>query len=148
MNDIFSLFLWYSMVQNSTAMQTITPGLLLLSSSLVQGLPHINRDQTATKGLNWAPCDLDFPPSLQEIISAPIDCATLEVPLDYTSPENGETVELQLVKVNATKEPRKGSVIFNPGGPGASGVEEVAGTGPFYVEYVIFDVCGLVMGHC
>ncbi|GAB1216694.1 hypothetical protein ATERTT37_005912 [Aspergillus terreus] len=39
---------------------------------------------------------------------------------------------LQLVKVNATEEPVKGSVIFNPGGPGSSGVEEVVQKGPAY----------------
>lgn len=118
-------------------MQTIIHVLLLLSSSVVQALPHANRDQATTKGLNWAPCDLDFPPSLQNTISAPIDCATLEVPLDYTRPENGEMLELQLVKVNATKEPRKGSVIFNLGGPGGSGVEGVAEQGPLCVECVV-----------
>lgn len=90
-------------------------------------------------GLEWAPCDLDFPQSLRDMITAPVDCAIIKVHLDYTDPKDGRMVDLQLVKVNATKGPRKGSVIFNPGGPGASGVEDVVGTGPLYVELV---VCG------
>ncbi|THC94863.1 hypothetical protein EYZ11_005664 [Aspergillus tanneri] len=54
------------------------------------------------------------------------------------------TIQLQLLKVNATKEPFKGSVIFNPGGPGNSGVEEVALKGHTYRDVFggQFDVIG------
>lgn len=103
---------------------------LLLSYSLVEASRHGGRDFSASNALlNWAPCDLDFPESLQGNITGPIDCATLEVPLDYTDPNCKQTLELQLVKVNATNEPFKGSVITNPGGPGGSGVEDIALSG-------------------
>lgn len=53
-------------------------------------------------------------------------CSTLEVPLDYRSPE-GETIELALLKVPAA-EPgqRLGSLVLNPGGPGAPGTDYAA----------------------
>ncbi|KAM5354898.1 hypothetical protein ACJ41O_001544 [Fusarium nematophilum] len=78
-----------------------------------------------TAKLNWGDCD-EFPQSYKDHITWPIDCAKLEVPLDYTSLSSGETIDLQLVRIKATKKPVKGSVLYNPGGPGASGVETVA----------------------
>ncbi|KAF2022357.1 putative hydrolases or acyltransferase [Aaosphaeria arxii CBS 175.79] len=94
-----------------------------ISSNQVSGSPST---------LNWAPCELDFPKTTKDAITGPVDCATLNVPLDYTRPNSSETLALQLIRHNATKEPFKGSIIFNPGGPGVSGVEEVARLGPKY----------------
>lgn len=58
--------------------------------------------------LSWAECD-EF------------ECATLEVPLDYEDPD-GETIELALLRDPTDSDDRIGSLIVNPGGPGASGV--------------------------
>ena len=57
------------------------------------------------------------------------DCTTLKVPLDYTDCSNRETVQLDLIKYKATKEPYQGSILFNPGGPGVSGLTAVASRG-------------------
>jgi hypothetical protein len=97
--------------------------------------------------LKWAPCDLDFPPSLNAAVEAhgvPVYCANLQVPLDYTNPNNGGTLDLQLVKINATTEPFRGSMIMNPGGPGSSGVEEISKNGPMYRDILggHFNVIG------
>jgi hypothetical protein len=59
----------------------------------------------------------------------PVTCGTLTVPLDYTDPSSNRTVDLQLLKVNATKQPSKGSILFNPGGPGDGGRTALAGLG-------------------
>ncbi|MGP9018731.1 alpha/beta hydrolase [Streptomyces sp. BR1] len=49
-------------------------------------------------------------------------CATMRVPLDYDKPSAG-TIELALIRAEATqKDKRIGSLIFNFGGPGGSGV--------------------------
>ncbi|WP_282796841.1 alpha/beta hydrolase [Streptomyces sp. CC224B] len=51
-------------------------------------------------------------------------CATLKVPLDYDEPD-GETIGLALIRATSTaKKPgdRIGSLLFNFGGPGGSGV--------------------------
>ena len=50
-----------------------------------------------------------------------MDCATLEVPLDYEDPD-GERIEIYAVRAPATGE-RKGALFTNPGGPGASAAE-------------------------
>lgn len=51
-------------------------------------------------------------------------CATLSVPLDYANPGSGEKVALKILKVPASSSSgRLGSLLVNPGGPGASGAE-------------------------
>lgn len=53
----------------------------------------------------------------------PFLCADLTVPINYGKP-GGERLQLSLVKYPATdKKKRLGSLLVNPGGPGASGVE-------------------------
>ncbi|WP_018571292.1 alpha/beta hydrolase [Streptomyces sp. PsTaAH-124] len=48
-------------------------------------------------------------------------CATLRAPLDWSRP-GGETIGLALIRAGATGE-RTGSLLFNFGGPGGSGVQ-------------------------
>jgi pimeloyl-ACP methyl ester carboxylesterase len=56
-----------------------------------------------------------------------VECADLEVPLDHDHPD-GWRITLGLARVPATDgASRLGSVLINPGGPGASGVELVLG---------------------
>jgi len=50
-----------------------------------------------------------------------VECATLEVPLDYSEPD-GERIEIYVVRTPAAGE-RKGALFTNPGGPGAGGAE-------------------------
>lgn len=50
-----------------------------------------------------------------------VDCATLEVPLDYADP-NGERIEIYAARSPATGD-RKGALFVNPGGPGASAAD-------------------------
>ncbi|MEU9737281.1 alpha/beta hydrolase [Streptomyces sp. NPDC048002] len=54
-------------------------------------------------------------------------CATLKVPLDWSEPE-GETIGIALIRSEATGDDRIGSLLFNFGGPGGSGVS----TMPYY----------------
>jgi pimeloyl-ACP methyl ester carboxylesterase len=54
------------------------------------------------------------------------ECAELRVPLDYANPDDGRTIDVALFRVPATEpEARIGSLLMNPGGPGASGVDFV-----------------------
>lgn len=50
-----------------------------------------------------------------------MECATLTVPLDWAEP-SGPTIDLALARTEATGD-RIGSLVTNPGGPGASGIE-------------------------
>ncbi len=50
------------------------------------------------------------------------ECATLRAPLDYADPD-GETIGIALIRAKATDQAHRiGSLIFNFGGPGGSGV--------------------------
>lgn len=108
---------------------------VLSTSSIVSALPYATTNSPEPT-LKWAPCDLDFPKSTADKIAGPIDCATLDVPLDYTDVASEKTLTLQLIKQPATKEPFKGTIIFNPGGPGVSGVQEIAEKGHVYRDQV------------
>lgn len=53
-------------------------------------------------------------------------CATLKVPLDWSKPD-GETIDLALIRSKSRGGDRIGSLLFNFGGPGASGVAGMPG---------------------
>lgn len=51
------------------------------------------------------------------------DCARLDVPLDWLDPQEEDRVVLAIARLRATETTDyKGPVIFNPGGPGGSGI--------------------------
>ncbi|MFS1298822.1 alpha/beta hydrolase [Streptosporangium longisporum] len=53
------------------------------------------------------------------------ECARLAVPLDHSRPD-GERIELSVIRLPASGR-RIGSLLLNPGGPGASGVQYARG---------------------
>nr|WP_158630256.1 alpha/beta fold hydrolase [Glycomyces terrestris] len=70
------------------------------------------------RGIDWAPCP-DVDPA------EGVECASIEVPLDYNRPW-GEKIEIGLARRQATDpDERLGSILMNPGGPGGSGVDFV-----------------------
>ena len=74
--------------------------------------------EQSTGSLVWGECE-----DANEVV--PVECATLEVPLDYADPD-GEQIDIAVARVaTAPGSARVGSVVFNPGGPGGSGVEFV-----------------------
>jgi pimeloyl-ACP methyl ester carboxylesterase len=57
-------------------------------------------------------------------------CSTVQVPLDYAHPEAG-TIGIAISRKSATDPTRRiGSVLTNPGGPGASGIQFLRGEVP------------------
>lgn len=59
--------------------------------------------------LDWTSCDAG-------------ECATAQVPLDYADP-SGESIGIALARSAATDGDPIGSLLLNPGGPGASGID-------------------------
>ncbi|MFH8755452.1 alpha/beta hydrolase [Streptomyces atroolivaceus] len=73
-----------------------------------------------SRSLDWKRCDA---PEGGTAPGSGWRCATLDVPLDYARPD-GETIGVALIRKAATrKSERLGSMLFNFGGPGASGVD-------------------------
>jgi pimeloyl-ACP methyl ester carboxylesterase len=71
---------------------------------------------------NWGSCS-QFVDDGSDIPTA--KCTTVSVPVDYANP-GGAQAKLAVIRVPATGE-RIGSLLVNPGGPGASAVDMVAG---------------------
>jgi len=93
-------------------------------SSLLAGGALLGLAAASTKqDIKWTECDASF----SEVAPVPIDCGNLTVPLDYSEPDSKETIELQMLRVPALKQPAKGSIIFHYGGPGPSGRADMAG---------------------
>ncbi|MEK2488899.1 alpha/beta hydrolase [Kitasatospora purpeofusca] len=95
------------------------------AASTTSGLPPLPASLTGQQ-LGWQPCPA--PSTAQggdgSAPGAPWECATLKAPLDYGKPD-GQTIDLALIRAVATGtggQPRIGSLIYNFGGPGGSGV--------------------------
>lgn len=108
--------------------QLILP--LLAAASAVMANPptstlassHNAREDDAGGGpsIQWGECAFNT--------TMPMECAGLEVPLDYTDAE-GKTLNLTLSKVAAVNEPFLGSILLNFGGPGYEAVETLGNLG-------------------
>ncbi|MFI9205157.1 alpha/beta hydrolase [Streptomyces sp. NPDC053048] len=88
--------------------------------------PADTANASTTQKLDWKPCP---PPSRSEggeAAGSPPgrewECATMRAPLDYARP-GGETIGIAMIRARATDPARRiGSLVFNFGGPGGSGI--------------------------
>src|SRR4051794_32986288 len=72
--------------------------------------------------LSWGGC-ADYATSAPDraaFADPALECARLEVPLDYNQPD-GRTAQIGVLRHRASGD-RIGSLVVNPGGPGASGM--------------------------
>ncbi|KAJ6607431.1 TAP-like protein-domain-containing protein [Mycena sp. CBHHK59/15] len=88
---------------------------------------------TANTKLNWTPCYSGF------------QCSRLQVPLDYNAPQS-EFASIAIVRLPSTspKSEYRGPILFNPGGPGGSGVDAIVGAGVAFATVFgpEFDIVG------
>ena len=68
----------------------------------------------AAQKLDWSGC------------TRRVQCAKVSAPLDWAAPD-GRALTLVMGRVKATASPRLGSLFLNPGGPGGSGLNLLAG---------------------
>lgn len=89
--------------------------------------------------LTWNPCDDGF------------QCSTFVVPLDYARP-HGQTIRIATIRKPASGSVH-GSLVVNPGGPGESGIDFVAGSASAFgqltehYDLVGFDPRGVGESH-
>ncbi|GGP52650.1 peptidase [Streptomyces melanogenes] len=124
-------------MENSAALRaaslaTATAALLLAatgcSDSGTKESSPAKASALASQKLDWKKCGAPSPAEGNGDAPSPPPgggewkCATMRVPLDYDKPDAG-SVELALIRAEARdKDKRIGSLIFNFGGPGGSGV--------------------------
>ncbi len=94
------------------------------ANRLAEGTSGSRGDPTGSEAtlLDWGTCDNETAQAAQ------LECSTLAVPVDPDDPE-GPTLELALARSVSSggAGDRIGSLLMNPGGPGGSGIEALAG---------------------
>ncbi|KOT37626.1 tripeptidyl aminopeptidase [Streptomyces caelestis] len=73
--------------------------------------------RAAKTGVDWQDCPEDWN------LARPIQCGRVSVPMDYAKPY-GKQIELAVDRIGNTgaKSERQGALLYNPGGPGGSGL--------------------------
>ncbi|MDQ0794114.1 hypothetical protein QFZ58_002602 [Streptomyces sp. B1I3] len=98
----------------------VLAGAVLVVTGVLAGC-DTTPDPTATSSgqLDWERCEA---PEGGTAPGSEWRCATVDVPLDYAEPDGG-TIGIALIRKEATRRgERLGSMLFNFGGPGGSGV--------------------------
>jgi pimeloyl-ACP methyl ester carboxylesterase len=87
--------------------------------------------QAQAETLAWEACGTDQ------------ECSWLTVPLDHANP-GGDTIRLRLMRIPARTGASMGSLVVNPGGPGASGVDYVSSLARFFPNELrdVYDLIG------
>ncbi len=118
------------------------------SSSEARGV-QLAAYRAAKAGIDWRDCPADWG------FDKPIQCGWVTVPVDYAKP-NGRKIEIAVDRVGNTgsEADRQGALLYNPGGPGGSGMRfptRVTKKNPIYTklakayDFVGFDPRGV--GH-
>ncbi|WP_026248717.1 alpha/beta hydrolase [Streptomyces sp. LaPpAH-108] len=73
--------------------------------------------RAAHRGIDWQDCPADWG------LAKPIQCGWVTVPVDYAHP-HGKQIKLAVDRIGntGTKQDRQGALVYNPGGPGGSGM--------------------------
>ncbi|WP_406414133.1 alpha/beta hydrolase [Streptomyces sp. NBC_01614] len=135
----------------------LTAAALLLSSLLAGCSDGDSGDEDLTaQKLSWKDCPT--PSQAQGGAGSPSplpdgdswQCATMKAPRDWDDPK-GDTIDIDLIRAQSSGDPNRriGSLIFNFGGPGASGVTTLPAFGDGYeklrtrYDLVSFDPRGV-----
>lgn len=106
-----------------SALSVLLPLALMLAPGAT-ATPEPGFGQTVAPQANWGSCgrfigDTSGIPTAQ--------CTTVAVPIDYANPAAGQA-QLAVIRIPATGQ-RIGTLLVNPGGPGASAVDSAASMG-------------------
>ena len=119
----------------STALTACQPQISTASAATPTSVPTPTDQASAPASSSTGGSQSDTPKGLESFYNQTIDwkdcsdgttsfqCGTVTVPLDYDHPDS-QTITIALKKLPASDgNAEHGSLFFNPGGPGASGVE-------------------------
>jgi pimeloyl-ACP methyl ester carboxylesterase len=119
--------------------------LLVLTGCTVPGFLQPEPDRSEPTGESVDP---ELEPFYSQVLEwercGDFQCATATAPLDWSDPSAGE-IELALIRQTARGGDRIGSLLVNPGGPGASGYDFIADSIDFAVGEPLqqrYDVVG------
>ncbi|KXJ88472.1 TAP-like protein-domain-containing protein [Microdochium bolleyi] len=82
--------------------------------------------------IQWGECHIET-----NTTGLPVQCGKLSVPLDWSGKASDKTIELELIKWPAAKQPApKGSILLNFGGPGGDGLNNFIGNVPLQAPII------------
>lgn len=132
----------------SAVVAVLAAASLALSGCLYAAIPDSAPRPTSSKSPATDGTDPAFLPFYEQDLAWTdcdgFDCATVTAPLDWTDAEAGE-IELSVIRSRAEGGEPIGSLLTNPGGPGASGVGLIRDSLSFAVGDAVrqrFDVIG------
>ncbi|MGA4851174.1 alpha/beta hydrolase [Streptomyces sp. G5(2025)] len=125
----------------------LAAAVLLLSATLAacdgsgSGSKDSKDDDLSAQKLSWKDCPAPADSQGGGGTPSPLpggtewQCATMKAPLDWAKPK-GDTIDIALIKAAASggKGERIGSLVFNFGGPGGSGVTTLPAFAPDYAK--------------
>ncbi|MFJ5970261.1 alpha/beta hydrolase [Streptomyces sp. NPDC093060] len=126
-------------------------------AALLAGCSESAKDgDLPTQKLDWKDCPVPSEAEGGGTSPSPLpsgakwQCATMKAPRDWSDPK-GDTIDIALIRAKATGDPsrRIGSLVFNFGGPGGSGVTTLPAFGADYAalntryDLVSFDPRGV-----
>lgn len=77
--------------------------------------------------VQWGTCSGEY------AVASKFECATVDAPLNWDAPSDGEPIQLALIRLPAKGQSR-GALFTNPGGPGASGIDFVGQSAQFMFD--------------
>jgi len=117
-----------STVISGTPQASDAPRKAETSSGKAVGVVPPGLEQFYGQQITWGPCyryaTTTTPADARAYNNTALDCARVQVPLDYADPA-GTAISLAMLRLR-TSGARSGSLLVNPGGPGASGMSLVA----------------------
>jgi pimeloyl-ACP methyl ester carboxylesterase len=113
----------------------------LVAGVLLAGVGGCGGTAASSSTLSWNSCDGSF------------KCAKLSVPVSYSDP-HGTQIPISVIELPASRPHPTGDIVFNPGGPGGSGVQFLEQAGRMFpaslrarFNLVSFDPRGVGSSH-
>ncbi|MEV5872561.1 alpha/beta hydrolase [Streptomyces tendae] len=117
----------------------LTLAIVAVAATAVAGASAATTDpqKDTTASLKWGPCP-------KEAAGPRVECATLQVPLNYDEPD-GRQIEIAVSRL-ASEQPskRRGVLFTNPGGPGAAGLSYPAALAALGMPKEVVDSYDLI----
>lgn len=121
------------------ALAAVAAATIALAGCVILPPPLPTTATTTDDAPSWSPTGEDVAPELEGFFAQDVDwrdcganwCGTVSAPMDWFD-VGPETIDLSVTVAPATGE-RRGAILYNPGGPGASGVEYVQQ----YADYLL-----------
>lgn len=112
MKNIYTLIVFSLLLAACSTQEPTNPEAMTVTPTV--SAPNTELSDFYQQIVTWEPCE-----DLSGVL-----CASIEVPLNYQQPF-AITIQIHLAKLPAEKN-KIGSLLFNPGGPGASGISYLA----------------------